>query len=76
MASSLFPNQNPIARIKTLINSTKNPQALIETMTKNNPQLQTVLTMVQNSNKSPKDIFYEMAQKNGLNPDEIVSQLK
>ena len=76
MASSLFQNQNPLNRIKMLINSNKNPQAIVEMMASNNPQMNTMLNMIKESKKSPKDIFYEMAQKNGLNPDDIVSQLK
>lgn len=74
MPSSLF--QNPLSRIKTLINSGKNPESLVQLMTRNNPQMNEIVNMIRNSNKSPKDIFYEMAHKNGLNPDEIISQLK
>ena len=32
--------------------------------------------MLQNSNQSPKDFFYFMAQKKGVDPDTILNMLK
>jgi hypothetical protein len=59
-------NQMPINNnLKQLINSFKNsnnPQAFLNNYIKNNPQLQNVYFMLQNSNKSPKDFFYLMAK--------------
>jgi len=42
----------------------------------NNPQVQNIYSMLQNSNRSPKDFFYYMAKQKGVDPDTILNMLK
>ncbi len=67
--NQLFQQLNPartqlpsnIANIKQMMNS---------------PQFKDVMNLVRNSNMSPKDLFYKMAKEKGVDPEEILSQLR
>ena len=76
--SPSLPNNN-ISQIKQMMNmfrGSNNPQQLLMNLANQNPQMKQVMTMVQNSGKSPKDLFYELARQKGVNPDEILKQLQ
>lgn len=70
---------NPLANIKNMMNlirSAGNPQQMLQSVAQSNPQVQQVLSMVQSSRMSPKDLFYQMAQQKGVDPDQILNMLK
>lgn len=71
---NLLPNN--IQQMVKLFKGASNPQQLIQNLAKQNPQLQQVMAMIQNSGKSPKDLFYELARQKGVNPDDILKQLQ
>ena len=76
-AKTQLPNN--ISNIKNMMNtlkSVRNPQQMMATLMQNNPQMKDVLSLVQNSNMSPKDLFYRMAQEKGVNPDDILRALQ
>ena len=82
--NSLYQQLNQTTQIplnknlKLLINSFKNsgnPQAFLNNYIKSNPQLQNIYNMFQNSNKSPKEFFYYIAQQKGIDPDTILKLL-
>ena len=52
------------------------PQSLIQNVAAQNPQMQGVLKMINESGKSPKDLFMEKAKEAGINPNDIIGQLK
>ena len=85
--NSLYQQLNPtktqlpsnLANVKRMMNAFKgisNPQQMMATMMNQNPQMKDVMSLVQNSNMSPKDLFYKMAQEKGVNPDEIIKALQ
>ena len=85
MANSLFQSlnaastNNQLSQIKNMMKLMKgntNPMQLLQSMSKNNPQLQQVMAMINQSGKSPKDLFYELAKQKGINPDDIINQLR
>ena len=41
-----------------------------------NPQLQRVMRMVKASNMTPKQYFYELAKQRGVDPEQILKQLR
>lgn len=41
-----------------------------------NPQIKAIIDMVNNSGMSAKDLFYKMAKEKGVNPDDILKQLR
>lgn len=79
MANSLYqqlnPNSNPLVNAFRMMRGAKNPQQLLMNMAQQNPQIKQTLDMINNSNKSPKDLFYEMAKQKGVDPNQILSML-
>mgnify|MGYP007069837569 CR=1 FL=1 len=67
---------NNIKNLMKTLQGASNPSQMIMNMASSNPQLKDVLTLVQNSNMSPKDLFYKLAKEKGVNPDDILSQLQ
>ena len=65
-------NNNLIQMIK---NST-NPGQLFQTMAKSNPQVQSIMQMIQQTNQTPKDLFYQAAQQRGVDPNQILGMFK
>ena len=68
-------NQSLLNMINLFKNSS-NPQQLLYQMARQNPQLNNVLNLIQTSRKSPKDLFYQMAEQRGVNPKDILQQLQ
>lgn len=65
-----------MAQIKNVIGMFKgmgNPQAMIQTMAQNNPQIRQVLQQYGND---PKQAFYGVAKQAGIDPDELIGMLK
>lgn len=59
-----------------LIKSSKNPQAMMQSMINQNPQMKQVMEMVNKNGGNPKDAFYALAKEKGVNPDDILNLLK
>lgn len=55
------------------IRSSGNPEAMINQMAANNPQLRSI---IQNYGGDPKTAFYKYAEANGINPNDILSLMK
>lgn len=68
---------NPkMAQIKNMVNMIKgagNPQAMISSMLQSNPQVTSVINQY---GGDPKKAFYAMAEKQGVNPNDILNMLK
>ena len=65
-----------MAQIKNMIGMFRgmgNPQAMIQTMAQNNPQLQQLLRQY---NGDAKQAFYGVAKQAGIDPDELIGMLK
>ena len=59
---------------KTMKNSS-NPQELMQQLVNSNPQFKQLMDVV-NSSGDPQKLFYAMAQKQGVDPESILSLLK
>ena len=60
----ISPQQQRNSNIKQLINSFKNSsnqQEFLNNLIKSNPNMQNIYSLIQNSNKSPKELFYLLA---------------
>jgi len=69
---SLSRNSN-IQNIISLFKNSPNPQMLLNNLIKNNPQMQNLYMLIQNSNKTPKELFYTMANEKGVDPNSILN---
>ena len=67
-----------IQRVKQMMNAVRaarNPEAALMGMVQNNPQMQQVMEAVKAHGNDPMKAFREMAEENGLDPDEILSMI-
>lgn len=55
------------------IKSANNPQALLNQMVGNNPQIKQIIDQY---GGDPKTAFYGFAEANGVDPNEIINMLK
>lgn len=73
------PTQQPVNQFKQMMNTlrtSKNPQQLFLNMLGNNPQVQQAIQMMKQTGQSPKDLFYQMAQQKGVDPQQIINMLQ
>lgn len=71
----MMNNFNPIgiSRLKQMMVAMKNPHMILSQMANTNPDLASVL---QTSNGDYRKAFYDLAQKKGVNPDDVIKELK
>ena len=76
-------NQNrllsQIAPIKGMINMVRtasNPQAMLNQLMQNNPQYAQVQKLISDNGGDAKAAFYQLAQKSGIDPEQIINALK
>lgn len=67
-------NLGQIRHIMQMLNGAQNPQAVLQQVAKKNPQVAQVMQMLQGRN--PQEVFYAMCQQRGVNPNDILNQLK
>lgn len=63
-----------VKRIMTMFRASSNPQQMLMQAAQHNPAIGTVMQMC--NGKNPKDVFYEQCKKMGVNPDDIINQLR
>lgn len=59
-----------------MLSSMQNPNAAIQTLMQRNPMMQQAMQLINSSNMSPKDLFYSMAQQQGVDPNQILNMFK
>ena len=59
----------------TMIKQSRNPQQLVMNMLMQNPQGKSILQTIQNGGNA-KELFYQMAQQKGINPNQFISMFK
>ena len=65
-------NQNRISQMVQQIKSVGNPQMMLQQM----PQYRQIMDYVNANGGDPQRAFYQKAQEMGVNPDDILSQLR
>lgn len=73
MSSAL--NNNPIMKMFQTVMSAQNPNAMMQTLAQNNPQLQQTLNYINQNGGNAKQLFYQMAQQKGKDPNTIINNL-
>lgn len=68
-------NQSKMAPVRNMIQSMKNPAALMNQLSKNNPQFSQVMNLIQQNGGDAKKAFYSYANQMGVNGDEIIKML-
>ena len=78
----ILNQNNPLSHNNNLrqfimnIKNNPNPQQLLLNYIQSNPQAQNIYNILQNSNKSPKELFYQLASQKGIDPNTILQLLK
>ena len=63
-----------LKNIVQMLNSAKNPEAVLQQISQKNPAIKQVMDMCKG--KNPQQVFYEICQQKGVNPQEIINMLK
>ena len=68
---------NPqIKQMMQMVRSAGNPQAMLNQLVQTNPKVKQVMDYVNASGGDPKAAFYRLANEKGINPQDILNQLK
>ena len=70
-------NMNPNFQLKNmyqLLMNSQNPMAMFQQMAVQNPRLRPIVEMLRN--KSPQEVFNNLCQQKGVNPDEFIKNIK
>ena len=59
-----------------MVNAAQNPQAMLNQLMNNNPQMKQVMDIVNQHDGDPKKAFYAMAEQNGIDPNDILNMMK
>ena len=73
-SNAQFGNLAPLKDMLAMLNSAQNPQAVLNMLAQKNPQVGQVMKMI--GGRNPQEVFYSMCKERGVNPDDILSQLK
>ena len=65
-----------VRQMMSAVRSAQNPQAALNQLIMNNPQMKQVMDIVQKHGGDPMAAFRAEAQAAGFNPDEILSMLR
>ena len=75
-ASPQPKQENGLVQAYKMLSAMQNPEAALQTLVQRNPMMQQAMQLVNSSKMSPKDLFYSMAQQQGVDPDQILSMFK
>ena len=67
-------NLAPLKNMLSMLNAAQNPQAALNMLAQKNPQMAQVMNLV--GGRNPQEVFYELCKQRGVNPDDILNQLK
>lgn len=61
-------------RMMNMLQSVKNPRKALMAAAQQNPQLGSVMQML--NGRNPQEVFYEQCKQHGINPDDAVRQIQ
>lgn len=59
-----------------MVRGAQNPQAMLQSMVNQNPQMQQVMNLIRQSGGDPKNAFYALAKQKGIDPNQILNMLR
>ena len=62
--------------IFSMLNGSSNPYQLLTNIAAKNPMIKNIMDSADKSGKTYQDMFYELAKQRGVDPDNIINQLK
>lgn len=74
MLNALMQNKlGPVKQAMNMAQAAANPNAMVQRLLSQNPQVQ---QLIQQAGGDPKRAFYTLAQQMGVDPEQILAQLK
>ena len=70
------PMMGQIKQMMSMVQSAQNPQAMLNQMMQNNPQMQQAMKLINQHGGDAQKAFYALAQERGIDPQEILKMLK
>ena len=70
------PMMQTISQMVNMAKAAQNPMAAINKMSANDPRIQQVMEYVNQNGGDAKAAFYNLANQKGVNPNDIISQLR
>ena len=70
------PMMSQIKQMMNIVKSAQNPQAMLNQMMMNNPNMKQVMDIVNQYGGSPEKAFYAVAEQKGINPQDILDMMK
>ena len=70
------PATGKIKQMMGMVRAAQNPQAMMNQLMMNNPQLKQAMDIVNQYNGDANKAFQELARQNGINPQEIMDMLR
>lgn len=71
-----IPNLGPVRQMMQMVRGAQNPNAMLQMMAQQNPQLQQAMSIVQQAGGDPQKAFYALCQQRGVDPAQILNALK
>ena len=68
-------NGNPIVNMFKAVMNARNPNIAMQNMAQQNPQLKQTMDYISQNGGNAKQLFYNMAQQKGVDPNTIINQL-
>ena len=75
MQRQLMQNIAPAKNLLNTIRNSANPQAMLQQMMLQNPQISNVIKYINDNGGDAREVFYKTAQEQGINPQEIINVL-
>lgn len=77
--NNMIPNNNFMQNIKNMMNmfnASKNPQQALNMLTSQNPQIAQIMEMAKSNGGNLEQLFKNMCQQQGVDPNTILNQLR
>ena len=65
-----------IKQLMQMVRSAGNPGAIIAQLMQTNPQMKQAMDAIRASGGDPKRAFYALAEQKGVDPDQVLAQLR
>ena len=65
-----------VRQMMGMVNAAQNPQAMLNQLMSNNPQMKPVMDVINQYGGDAKKAFYSVAEQNGIDPNDIFSMMK
>lgn len=67
---------NSIKQMMDMVKTASDPNAAMQALINQNPQMRQVMQVIQQNGGDPKAAFYSVAKQRGIDPEQVLSMLR